>query len=505
MKCPKALLDGNSAGDYSFIHGDKNVTTNKVYYDDCASKIIFTLQESQEPAIDDTIEQVRTDNLSTVIAARNVDSLPPVKSESKTPEINQQRSRDRFKLPDDQHSQEYDISSQSRESQDYTHKDSVSNTTVLLQQQLRCILQTPAIISKPLSSSFEILEQSNTTKRWRECTTDTTETSAISAEIDHRSFSTLIPDIVLDTDVRKTTKALYSSCGKSEKRDLKQGPSCEKQKRKCETTKKDETKRKCVKGPAKCLSRKSIVDKAQTCQSTKAKDEDKKLREPTQKYYNHAEYCANRKIEPITKDKKPIGKAAKEQPSITVKDEKPTEESIKKQIEREYKEIDECKKKGRVIEKKEKKPETTKKAPTEYKPTGLDRVISPCKQEGMKDSKKFASMPNESIFSNFMGIAYKMLNVRSNIINGEIPIIPKDIKLLNVMFDRSFSTTKVSYQDDFAIKRTTDHSKTIQNCSANNSDFIHGDESPNYIEIENDDEEEDDYDWIIGRPTSGIN
>ncbi|CAL1684405.1 unnamed protein product [Lasius platythorax] len=872
MKCPKALLDGNSAGDYSFIHGDKNVTTNKVYYDDCASKIVFTLQESQEPAIDDTIEQVRTDNLSTVIAARNVDSLPPVKSESKTPEINQQRSRDRFKLPDDQHSQEYDISSQSRESQDYTHKDSVSNTTVLLQQQLRCILQTPAIISKPLSSSFEILEQSNTAKRWRDCTKDTTETSAISAEIeiprniplkwsstkqpcprreyhtwkispgiendvkcddasdiravqreqstcyrpqfdgltcsgssgnqgsrkpsscpssvprrdfssksctvihssvrnietsrkdlfsanlstirlrstretqpgrvsltklqsfccdsskkssdceendgsksedpcsrkvaknhcrdesekkcektrtrrkdtcgrdsgvssrngtcekrresesescerytcpelrtrqciwetelcpeetcrkrdakeraaikdrarsrdpncsqkqdtdtrcsqrrrsksstrrqdcekpsrvickdsskrkndcheskskekrcvkpekeqskctgkhqrrsescqkrnssrssgnkncgkvdgkrrysqqsifsisrDHRSFSTLIPDIVLDTDVRKTTKALYSSCGKSEKRDLKQGPSCEKQKRKCETTKKDETKRKCVKGPAKCLSRKSIVDKAQTCQSTKAKDEDKKLREPTQKYYNHAEYCANRKIEPITKDKKPIGKAAKEQPSITVKDEKPTEESIKKQIEREYKEIDECKKKGKVIEKKEKKPETTKKAPTEYKPTGLDRVISPCKQEGMKDSKKFASMPNESIFSNFMGIAYKMLNVRSNIINGEIPIIPKDIKLLNVMFDRSFSTTKVSYQDDFAIKRTTDHSKTIQNCSANNSDFIHGDESPNYIEIENDDEEEDDYDWIIGRPTSGIN
>lgn len=194
MKCPKALLDGNSAGDYSFIHGDKNVTTNKVYYDDCASKIVFTLQESQEPAIDDTIEQVRTDNLSTVIAARNVDSLPPVKSESKTPEINQQRSRDRFKLPDDQHSQEYDISSQSRESQDYTHKDSVSNTTVLLQQQLRCILQTPAIISKPLSSSFEILEQSNTTKRWRECTTDTTETSAISAEIGKETLYKFITD-----------------------------------------------------------------------------------------------------------------------------------------------------------------------------------------------------------------------------------------------------------------------------------------------------------------------
>lgn len=81
----------------------------------------------------------------------------------------------------------------------------------------------------------------------------------------------------------------------------------------------------------------------------------------------------------------------------------------------------------------------------------------------------------------------------------------RDIKLLNGTFDRSFSVTKVSYQDDFTIKRTTGHNKTIQNCSANNSAFIHGDELPNYnIEIE-DDEEEDDYDWIIGRPTFGIN
>lgn len=48
------------------------------------------------------------------------------------------------------------------------------------------------------------------------------------------------------------------------------------------------------------------------------------------------------------------------------------------------------------------------------------------------------------------------------------------------------------------------HNKTVQNCSPNNSGFIHGDELPNYIEIE-DDEEEDDYDWIIGRSTFGIN
>lgn len=150
MKHPKALIDVTSAGDYGFIHGDRNVITNKVYYGDRASQIVSTLQESQEPAIDDTIGQVRTDNLSTSIASRNVDSLPPVKSESNTPEINQQQSRDRFKLLNDQHSQEYDISSQSPELQNYTQEDSVSNTTDRLQQQLRitrCIPQTLAITS----------------------------------------------------------------------------------------------------------------------------------------------------------------------------------------------------------------------------------------------------------------------------------------------------------------------------------------------------------------------
>lgn len=180
IKHPKALMDVNPASNYGLTHGDRNVTTNKAYDDDCASKAVSTLQESQEPAIDDTIEQVQTDNLSTGIAPRNVDSLPPVKSESKTPEINQQRSRDRFKLPDDQHLQEYDISSQSSELQDYTHKGSVSHTTDRLQQQsriTRCISQMLAIISKPLSPSFQILDRSNTTKRWQDCAKNTTESS----------------------------------------------------------------------------------------------------------------------------------------------------------------------------------------------------------------------------------------------------------------------------------------------------------------------------------------
>ncbi|XP_029671870.1 uncharacterized protein LOC115240702 [Formica exsecta] len=794
MKHPKALIDVTSAGDYGFIHGDRNVITNKVYYGDRASQIVSTLQESQEPVIDDTIGQVRTDNLSTSIASRNVDSLPPVKSESNTPEINQQQSRDRFKLLNDQHSQEYDISSQSPELQNYTQEDSVSNTTDRLQQQwriTRCIPQTLAITSmkQPCSrreyhtwkmpeienhikcyglsrfdgltcsgsssnqgsrhsplclssvphrhfsskscivvqNSVQKIETSkkglpitgrvsltklqsfscdaskksseendecksqrkparevenddcgtrsrkvaknrcrdenekkcgktqqkdvcgrnsrvssrksttcekeqekesckhntcpellirqcnwereldetgqkrdakeratqskdpncsqkkdidtrccqrqrsksctgrkdyeepsrvackNSSKRKNDCRESKSnekrcakslpercaeynpkrsesgrkrkssrvsdkncgkinekrrysQQSIFSVPRDHRSFSTLIPDIVLDTNVRKTTKALYSS-SEDEKKDLKQSLSCEEQKRKCGTTKKDETKKKCVKGPAKCLSRKSIVDKMQICQSTQ-KDQDKMLREPTQKSCDHTEYCSNRKLEYITKDKEPKEKLAKEQLSSTGKDKKPMEESIKEQIEREYKEIDECKKiieQIKVKEPKEKKDKIPKKTDTDYKPTGLDRVISPCKQEDIKDTKKFISTPNEPFFSNFMDTAYKMLRVRSNIINGEIPIIPKDIKLMNIMFDRSFSTTKVSYQNDFAVKRTTGHSKTVQNCSANNSDFIHGDELPNYVETENDDEEEDEYDWIIGRPTSGIN
>jgi len=121
--------------------------------------------------------------------------------------------------------------------------------------------------------------------------------SIFSVSRNHRSFSTMIPNIVLYTDARKTTKA--SSCDKkNEKKDPKQSLSCEKPKRKCETTRKDETKRKCVKGSAKCLSRKSTADKMQTCQSTQ-RGKDKELREP-EKSCNHAEYCANRKLESIT-------------------------------------------------------------------------------------------------------------------------------------------------------------------------------------------------------------
>lgn len=95
---------------------------------------------------------------------------------------------------------------------------------------------------------------------------------------DHRSLSALVPDIVLNTNVRKTTKAFYSSCSEDKE---EAPPSCDEQRRKCDQNK-------CMKGPANCLPRKS--DKMQ-------KDEDKMTCETKQKSCDHTEYCSNRKLQ----------------------------------------------------------------------------------------------------------------------------------------------------------------------------------------------------------------
>ncbi|XP_011065772.1 PREDICTED: uncharacterized protein LOC105152915 [Acromyrmex echinatior] len=227
---------------------------------------------------------------------------------------------------------------------------------------------------------------------------------------------------------------------------------------KCE--KKEETKKKCVKGVAKCMSRKkTTTDKMQICQSTK-KDEDKKFYESTKK----EEFCATIEKE-IKKDKKSI------------------EQLIKEQRDREYKEIDECKK-----GKKEKKGDKIKIISLK-KLMGLDRMINSYKKQEKQDIEKFVSTRNESIIS--MDAVFKWFNIQSRIINGTIPIIAKDVGLFNAMFDRSFSTAKLDYQDDFAIGRTMNDDKIVQNYSANDDDFIHGDEIPNYAEIEYEDEEDD--------------
>lgn len=173
-------LPNVQTGDFNFMYDDNNVITDKSYYDNCTSKITFTLQESQESRTDRMIEQVPTDSFSIFCTtAKNMDSSFPAQSEIRTPEIEQQQSRDQFKLQIDQRSREYDLL-QFAEFRNYMQKDLFSSIRMeqLIQQRSRTsryILQTPAIISKPLPSLFEILQQSNTMMKEQECMKDTAE------------------------------------------------------------------------------------------------------------------------------------------------------------------------------------------------------------------------------------------------------------------------------------------------------------------------------------------
>lgn len=118
--------------------------------------------------------------------------------------------------------------------------------------------------------------------------------SIFSIPQDRKFFSNLIPDIVLGTNVSKTVQRFYASCSKVEK-DRKQDI-CNKRKRKCEAKEKDKIKEKCVKGPARCISRKKISNKkSQICQSIQ-KDEFKESCESTKKS-KREEYCLGRKKE----------------------------------------------------------------------------------------------------------------------------------------------------------------------------------------------------------------
>jgi len=113
---------------------------------------------------------------------------------------------------------------------------------------------------------------------------------------------------------------------------------------------------------------------------------------------------------------------------LLLADKKPVDQSIKEQIDREYKEIDECKKGF----KKEKKNNKTKMVSTEHKQTGLDHIISSCKEQQKKDSEKFAGTLNESIIST--DAVFKWFNIQSRIINGKIPIIAKLVFSLRFYF-----------------------------------------------------------------------
>lgn len=106
------------------------------------------------------------------------------------------------------------------------------------------------------------------------------------------------------------------------------------------------------------------------------------------------------------------------------------QESIKQQIEREYREIEECKKGPKKDKKKNNK---VKMVSVQYKPTNLNRIISSYKKQQGKDSEKFASFtPNESII--FTDTIFKWFNIQSRIINDKIPIVAKLVLSLGFYF-----------------------------------------------------------------------
>ncbi|KAG7202588.1 hypothetical protein KM043_009782 [Ampulex compressa] len=211
-----------------------------------------------------------------------------------------------------------------------------------------------------------------------------------------------IQSSVLELQSRKRNEGEskgYSTCEKDRfpaKKDSKPGPSCKSSKDscskmpKCKPPEEKVTKKKCTKGPAKCLpkrpsacekiSKDSKCDKAspekKTCGSTS--DKCKKA---------SGDVCAKRK-EICMKDK----------------GERP-EESMKDKVDKEYKEMQECKKNLKSAHKDKKIDGAGKQKKSET--TGLERVISPCKkdqqQKKQDDSgKKCGSKRSSQKFSDIL-------------------------------------------------------------------------------------------------------
>ncbi|XP_032676285.1 uncharacterized protein LOC116846491 isoform X2 [Odontomachus brunneus] len=283
----------------------------------------------------------------------------------------------------------------------------------------------------------------------------------------HAPFGVLISDTVRGVRTGDATRRLYASCDKDKKNDSRSNSLSEKPKETCETTKMQERKEKiCTKGPAKCVPRKSVPDKSQICDST---SREKKPCELSQRSStcSREQYCANRKGLDAKKDQ------STEQPEET------REESVKERVEREFKEMNECKKH------RDKKDKRCRRSAVESK-----TASETCDQSKKDNTRNFTgsiarlrSALNELSFSSPIS--------RSGVVRDESAIIARNVGSLDVMFDRSFYTTKAYQQDDSAVKRSADHSGTLPS-SVNGGDFIHGDELPLFIEVENNEEEEAD-------------
>ncbi|XP_020286993.1 uncharacterized protein LOC109856297 [Pseudomyrmex gracilis] len=232
-----------------------------------------------------------------------------------------------------------------------------------------------------------------------------------------RLFPILTSGAIREFDTSETTRRFYVSC------------SDDKKKKKNETTK----SRNCKRTRKVC----------RTSQKSKVEKPDK----PTSCYEM---YCANRKAANAVEDR-------------------PKKESMKEQIEREFREIKDCKK-------------SLKKDRNDDKQKTIDR--------------KFASVPNKLIsyiLTSVMNIPLiqSEINKRFQNIVWLYPHRIRDVSLFNAMFGRSFSTMKVDDQNDSAVKRAVDRDKIDQNYLENNNDLIQGDELPNYIEAEDVEEEND--------------
>lgn len=119
---------------------------------------------------------------------------------------------------------------------------------------------------------------------------------------DHAPYGSPISDVVRDTRASNMTRRSYASCDKGEMDGSKSNSLCEKPKETCETTEtQKEVAKKCTKGPAKCLPKKSVPDKSQSCTSTQENKKPSDLPQSSSTC-TREQYCASRKGSDAKKD-----------------------------------------------------------------------------------------------------------------------------------------------------------------------------------------------------------
>ncbi|KOC59724.1 hypothetical protein WH47_09705, partial [Habropoda laboriosa] len=231
-----------------------------------------------------------------------------------------------------------------------------------------------------------------------------------------------------------------------------------------------------AKKPDPCKKSKSSsscgAKKEDPCKKTKSSSTcGAKKQDPCKK----AKPCGDtkKKVDPCDKSKGKSGDSCTQKRTQVCQDRKKVaasttsqSESMKDRAERERKEMDECKKSI-----KDKKQKEEKKAP------GLERVVSPCKQQS-KDKKgcqkKFSAidMPLNSLINSMSGLSVR--------------------RLVNVSSDRSFSTARSSSNsNDFEVEKSASNENKNYWKLNENDDFSFG-ELPVPVVTENQEEVQQD-------------